>query len=206
MTEEDPYNIPIEGIEYPDHARDVVKQLTLLAFNASNENSLFKAFRSEFDYKNYSVRYSFSDEKLSEILQCIKDKHPLIKDLINTGAGLELMNIDSKIAEYVIKDFVETDTPILTVHDSFIVPFGEEERLEKLMKEAFVYVTNKNKTKVKFNKNLTLGQVNQAKYSTGPDRDYYLDSMHAVNESVATEGYSRRLERHCRHYSDKFIL
>ncbi len=163
MTDEDPYNIPIEGIEYPDHARDVVKQLTLLAFNASDESSLFKAFRSEFDYKNYSVRYSFPDERLSEILQSIKDKHPMIKDLINTGAGLELMNIDSKIAEYVIKDFVKTDTPILTVHDSFIVPFGEEDRLEKIMKEAFVYVTNKNKTKVKFNKNLTLGQVNQAK-------------------------------------------
>ena len=200
MTEEDPYNIPIEGIEYPDHARDVIKQLTLLAFNASDESSLFKAFRSEFDYKNYSVRYSFPDEKLSKILQSIKEKHPLIKNLINTGAGLELMNIDSKIAEYVIKDFVKTDTPILTVHDSFIVPFGEEDRLEKLMKEAFVYVTNKNKTKVKFNKNLTLGHVNQAKYSTGPDRDYYLDSMHAVNENVATEGYRKRLERHTRYH------
>ena len=164
MTDEDPYNIPIEGIEYPDHARDVVKQLTLLAFNVSDERSLFKAFRSEFDYKNYSVRYSFPDEKLSEILQSIKDKHPLIKDLINTGAGLELMNIDSKIAEYVIKDFVKTDTPILTVHDSFIVPFGEEDRLEKLMKEAFIYVTNKNRTKVKFNKNLTL--VRLTKLST----------------------------------------
>jgi len=46
----------------------------------------------------------------------------------------------------------------------------------------------------------------QAKYSTGPDRDYYLDSMHAVNESVATEGYSKRLERHRRHYSDELIL
>ena len=110
------------------------------------------------------------------------------------------MNIDSKIAEYIIKDFVKTDTPILTVHDSFIVPFGEEDRLEKLMKEAFVYVTNKNRTKVKFNKNLTLGQVNQAKYSTGPDRDYYLDSMHAVNENVATEGYRKRLERHTRYH------
>ena len=174
----------------------------MLAFNASDESSLFKAFRSEFDYKNYSVRYSFPDEKLSEILQSIKEKHPKIKHLINTGAGLELMNIDSKIAEYVIKDFVKTDTPILTVHDSFIVPFGEEDRLEKLMKEAFVYVTNKNKTKVKFNKNLTLGQVNQAKYSTGPDRDYYLDSMHAVNGSVATEGYSKRLKRHRSYYAN----
>ena len=122
------------------------------------------------------------------------------KHLINTGAGLELMNVDSKIVEYIIRDFVKTDTPILTVHDSFIVPFGEEDRLEKLMKEAFVYVTNKNKTKVKFNKNLTLGHVNQVKYSTGPDRDYYLDSMHAVNENVATEGYRKRLERHTRYH------
>ena len=200
-ADEDPYNIPIEGIEYPDHARDVVKQLTLLAFNASDEPSLFKAFRSEFDYKNYSVRYSFPDEKLSDILQSIKDKHPKIKHLINTGAGLELMNIDSKIAEYIIKDFVRTDTPILTVHDSFIVPFGEENRLEKLMKEAFIYLTNKDRIKVKFNKNRTLVQVNQSKFATGLDRDYYLDNMHFVNESVSTEGYRKRLERHRRHYT-----
>ena len=101
---------------------------------------------------------------------------------------------------YLFPRYNKTDTPILTVHDSFIVPFGEEDRLEKLMKEAFVYVTNKNKTKVKFNKNLTLGQVNQAKHSTGPDRDYYLDSMHAVNENVATEGYRKRLERYTRYH------
>ncbi len=64
------------------------------------------------------------------------------------------------------------------------------------MQEASVFVTNKNRIKVKFNRNLNLGQVNQAKYSTGLDRNYFLDSMHAVTESVATEGYSKRLERH----------
>ena len=68
---------------------------------------------------------------------------------------------------------------------------GEEDRLEKLMKEAFLYVTKKNRTKVKFNKNLTLGQGNQAKYSTGPDRDYYLDSIHAVNEMLLLRGILR---------------
>ena len=56
--------------------------------------------------------------------------------------------MDSKIAEYIIRDFVKTDTPILTVHDSFIVPIGEEERLDNLMKEAFNDVTKKNKVKV----------------------------------------------------------
>jgi len=45
------------------------------------------------------------------------------------------MNIDSRICEYVIADFVQTDTPILTVHDSFIVPFGQDDRLHQLMKK-----------------------------------------------------------------------
>ena len=56
---------------------------------------------------------------------------------LGIGAGLKLMNIDSRICEYVIADFVRTNTPILTVHDSFIVPFGEEDRLLQLTREAF---------------------------------------------------------------------
>ena len=69
-------------------------------------------------------------------------------------------------------------------------------------KEAFVYVTHKGKTKLKFNKNRTLVQVNQVKFTAGPDRDYYLNNMHFVNESVSTEGYSKRLERHRGYYSE----
>ena len=57
------------------------------------------------------------------------------------GAGLRLMNIDSHMCDYVIADFVLTDTPILAVHDSFIVPIGEEDRLNKLVKKAFNEVT-----------------------------------------------------------------
>ena len=50
---------------------------------------------------------------------------------------IELMNLDSRMVEFIIKDFVKTNTPILTIHDSFIVPFGEEDRLLELMKAAF---------------------------------------------------------------------
>ena len=51
------------------------------------------------------------------------------------------MNLDAKMCEYVIKKFVERDTPILTVHDSFIVPFGTELQLDRVMEEAFKHVT-----------------------------------------------------------------
>ena len=66
-----------------------------------------------------------------------------IVEIWQRGAGLKLMNIDSRICEYVIADFVRTDTPILINHDSFIVPVEEEDRLLQLMKEALKKVTRK---------------------------------------------------------------
>ena len=60
------------------------------------------------------------------------------------------------IAVYAIMSLLillEQSTPILTVHDSFIVPIGEEDRLNQLMKEAFEDVTNKVGIEVKYNQN-----------------------------------------------------
>ena len=155
---------------------------------------MYKAFRSELDYDKYP--YSFPDKVLAELLQNIKQTHPDVAPMICTGAGLMLMNIDSKIAEYIIRDFVRTDTPILTVHDSFIVPIGEEDRLDTLMKEAFNEVTKKHKVKVKFNQNMTFKGINQYKFSTGPDRDYYLDNMKFITEGNPSKGYQHRWDRH----------
>ena len=69
------------------------------------------------------------------------------------------MNIDSRICEYIIADFVRTDSPILTVHDSFIVRCGEEERLEVLMDDAFSHVTSMYGIKTKSNGNITKKQI-----------------------------------------------
>ena len=82
------------------------------------------------------------------------------------------------------------------MHDSFIVPIGEEDRLDNLMKEAFNDVTKKHRVKVKFNKNMTLKGINQYKSSTGMDREYYLDSMKFIAEGNPSKGYQHRWERH----------
>ena len=108
------------------------------------------------------------------------------------------MNIDSRICEYVIADFVRTNTPILTVHDSFIVPFEEEDRLLQLMKEAFKRVTKKKGIKAKFNDNLTKKQL----YAHGAqDRNWFLDMVSFINKGSPSQGYLKRFERHRRHYS-----
>ena len=58
------------------------------------------------------------------------------------------MSLDPRCANTSSK-FVDQDIPILTVHDSFVVPFDEGERLHRLMKEAFEYVpTRKDTSKV----------------------------------------------------------
>ena len=87
--------------------------------------------------------------------------------------------------------------PILTVHDSFIVPFGEEDNLNRLMKEAFNKVTNSLGVKVKYNENLTKTQL----YTHGAqDRNWFLDMIDYLRKGNPTKGYLHRLERHKEYY------
>ena len=107
----------------------------------------------------FDLHYSFPDDVLSELLRGIKDRHTKISHLICSGAGVHLIYLDGKVCEYVIEKFVERDTPILTVHDSFIVPFGTERKLDRVLKEAFEHVTHKTSVKAKYNQNLTEAQL-----------------------------------------------
>lgn len=191
LTDKDPYSAPVDGVESPEHTRDINKLFFLLSLNASNEKSLYKAFRSELDYKEYP--YSFPDKVLAKLLKDIKLLHPKIAHLICTGAGLELMNLDSRMVEYIIKDFVKTKTPILTIHDSFIVPFGHDERLHKLMKKAFSITSKKEIIKVKYNQNITKIQLFSSQHL---DRDFYLDMFEHVTNGSPSDGYKQRMKRH----------
>lgn len=195
-TQADPYNLPVPDVSNQEHAREIVKLFFLLSFNASTEQSLFRAFRSELNYKDYP--YSFPDRTLEELLATIKGRHPDIAHLICSGAGLRLMNIDSRICEYVIADFISTGTPILTVHDSFIVPFGYEERLNGLMSEAFTQITKQAAIKVKYNQNLTKQQLYASK---ALDRDWFLDTFQfMVKGHRPTAGYQHRMQRHAERF------
>ena len=194
-TNKDPYDMPVRGMNNPEHCRDITKLFLLLSLNASDEQALYKAFRSELNYREYP--YSFPDDMLLELLDTIKEHHPNISHMICSGAGLRLMNIDSRICDYVISDFVKTDTPILTVHDSFIVQIGEENRLNQLMKEAFNEVTKKARIKVKSHQNRTKTQL----YAHGAqDRGWFLDMFQSLFKGNSTNGYQRKLERHRKYF------
>ena len=74
--------------------------------------------------------------QLKELLYAFKDKHPLIADCICTDKGVELMKIDGNITARVINHFTEMEVPVLTIHDSYIVPFDYRNELRRVMKEA----------------------------------------------------------------------
>ena len=167
----------------------------MFSFNASDEQALYKAFRSELNYKEYP--YSFPDDVLSELLDAIKEHRLDISHMICSGAGLKLMNIDSRICDYVIADFLKTDTPILIAHDSFIVPIGHEVRLDQLMQEAFRQVAMKASIKAKFNQNLTDTHLYEHSLKK---RGWFLDMLQSLFKSMPTNSYQRRLQRHVEHF------
>ena len=112
------------------------------------------------------------------------------------------MNYDSMIVEHILDKFIERDTPILTVHDSFVVQLGEENRLHELMKEAFervMYVTN---IKVKYNKNMTKQDLYSSRHL---DYDYFIDMFFHLTKGTPTKGYLRRMERHNQYYNTRNI-
>ena len=195
-----PYDISVNGIEDAKVSREVIKKLFLLALNAKDQTTLFKAFRSEFDYSLLDgLEYSFTDDALGAILDSIKARHTKIADQIATGAGTVLMNLDSRIVEFVVQRFLDNNSVVLSVHDSFIVIERHRDRLLAAMKDAWVFVTEQ--TEIKYKQNVPIYQ--DAVAWRHLDRDFYLDRMEDLTTPKRTTGYLNRLNKHNKFFNPK---
>jgi len=83
------------------------------------------------------------DKQLRTILDALREKHKPIADMFANDAGINLMHQDAQITENIIKHFTDNEIPILTIHDSYIVPFGLENELMSEMEKAFASVTGR---------------------------------------------------------------
>ena len=82
-----------------------------------------------------------TNQQLSELLESLKLKHARVADQLASGVGISLMKTDSEITARIISHFIDLDVPILTIHDSYLVPLGYEYELMDVMKAAFTEVT-----------------------------------------------------------------
>ena len=114
--------------------RKAVKKLVLMAINAKSRILAFSAFRSD-NPKGDPLR-KMTNAELSQLLDAFIEKHPKLESFLCTGKGLELMYLDSRIAESVIEQLTDKSIPVLCVHDSFIVADKEKHELLRAMDHA----------------------------------------------------------------------
>lgn len=132
---EDPYTVEeVLFINDPEHLRSTCKQLFLVSLNAKNENAAYSAFRSEAETGSVEKRYT--NKQLSELLKKLKYKHSRIAEALANDAGIGLMNLDAQITEEIIQHFVDHEVPVLSVHDSYIIPIEFEGELKRAMQDA----------------------------------------------------------------------
>lgn len=133
--EGDPYELP-EGIVDLSHdeQRKYTKKLILTAINASSRKKAYAAFRNM--CPNGTAGKTMTNNTLDKLLNAFVQKHPHLEGELFSDRGIHLMREDSKIAEGIIRRFLDQDKPILCVHDSFIVNHEHTEELHAAMLEV----------------------------------------------------------------------
>ncbi len=169
----------------PTKQRKWIKFLVLFAINAKNENEAFGAFRSEDRLEKDDVR-NLTNAELSKLLDAFKEKHPAIAHHLGKDKGVECMRIDSDITHEVVKHFTQQRRPILTVHDSYIIPFDHTKELRQVMTETF-------EKRFGFSPNLSQefkGMDEVRDLVTDPD--FKEDPMQGIKKTIRTKGYQKR--------------
>lgn len=78
---------------------------------------------------------SYAD--IYEMLEAIKERHPRIARFLTSGEGIMLQREDSDIAIEIINQHTKMHVPILSVHDSFIVPKSFSQFTIDIMNQAY---------------------------------------------------------------------
>ena len=196
----DAYDINVPYINDQDDKRKLVKRLMLIAINAKDEATTFRAVKSELQEEIPYFSFKFDD--LKSILKNLKEKHHEIADDFCTGKGLQLMNLDGRITEYIIDKFTQNNVPVLCIHDSFVVPRSKDDLLRRTMNEAIINVTSQGLPKID-RKGLGLNEISSVKHL---DRDLYLDRVNNLSQTTPnrSRGYMYRKQLF-EEYSSKLI-
>ena len=132
----DPYGIPVpDFLDDQSQTRNIAKSLMLVLINATSVTKAYAAFRDKAETGSYEKR--MTNDQLDIIRQSLAERHPTIQDSLGSDAGIRLMNRDSEITSLIINAFTEKEIPLLTLHDSYLVPDGYEDILIEEMGSAF---------------------------------------------------------------------
>jgi hypothetical protein len=134
-----PYEITLKIKTDKVTQRKILKQLLLISLNAKNDATALSAFRVWLTENNLQNLFpNLKNATLQSMcLKPLKQKHQAIIGAFATGAGVSLMNADSKIMELIINKAVQLGIVILPMHDSVIVQEKHQNTLQTIMENAF---------------------------------------------------------------------
>lgn len=131
----DPYELPALDFLYEEERRPTAKSLMLVLLNATDAKAAYSAFRHKAGSGTRAKK--FTNDQLAKVQDALAKKHPRIAHRFGADAGIELMNLDSAITERILTSFLRQGVPALSMHDSYIVPTGQENFLRYAMCQAF---------------------------------------------------------------------
>tara|TARA_R110002110_G_scaffold3305_4_gene16856 strand:+ start:457 stop:2043 length:1587 start_codon:yes stop_codon:yes gene_type:complete len=132
----DPYGIPVpDFLDDQTQTRSIAKSLMLVLVNADSVTSAYRAFRKK--ASSGSLEKKMTNDQLDAVRQSLVERHPVIESALGSDAGIRLMNRDSDITSIIIDTFTDKRIPLLTLHDSYLVPNGYEDYLIDVMGGAF---------------------------------------------------------------------
>jgi len=123
----DMYDLGLKGSsEYLKTARKLIKVFINAILNDSKGNFRLNAA----EYKKLKLTHK-------ELTDLVNKHHQPIKHHFGTGVGLELMYLDSILAERLMEWFTYNNVILLPIHDSFIIRAGYVFSLQEQMKIEF---------------------------------------------------------------------
>ena len=128
---QDPYDM----IAGPEN-RSIKKIALLTAINAPTEAKAIKGIRKTL-LDDGITDDILTDKSLRKLIARAKLAHTDIADDIASGKGIELQNIDSRIADAILTNLMALNIPALPVHDSFVVPQQYEGLLRQQMEDEY---------------------------------------------------------------------
>jgi hypothetical protein len=114
--------------------RNLIKKLILTAINARSQKAAYGAFRDGFPANH--IGKSLTNKQLDGFLTAFLHQVPHMEDYLFSDQGIRLMNLDSQIAERVLRHFTVQGVPVLSVHDSFIVDYTRVGELKQVMAQV----------------------------------------------------------------------
>jgi hypothetical protein len=116
--------------------RPLAKLAVNVLINAPNMQSAIGAIAAALVEKGLSTKAT-SRSQAAALTVAIKRARPELRDYWGTGAGVKLQRLDGNMAANVQRDLRAAGIPVLSVHDSHIVPATSKDALVESMGRHF---------------------------------------------------------------------